>query len=256
MKKQHKHLIIIGGQRCGTTFLVNLLKNSNQFLCTKEVFPEPKYFLKKDISYANYLTSHFIFNEKRDEEKVLVEKSTTYYENVLALYKINLLLKKYYLVLILRNPLKRAISNYAMSFKNGLEHDDINKAFERELNNRRRNTIKSTSTDPQDYLGRSRYMLKIKKILEIIPKERLIVQSSESIFENPEIIFKDLENKKLFKICNEKNDFFLELPNKKVNDLHYNYFSYLDKDILIEMNKLFLIDRTFIKNEFNIKLEI
>ena len=82
-RNQFKHIIIIGGQRCGTTYLLNLLKISKKFLLTNKIFPEPKYFLKKNPSYINYLK--FFCNWGFKNERVLVEKSTTYYENYKAL---------------------------------------------------------------------------------------------------------------------------------------------------------------------------
>ena len=86
--KQFTHIIIIGGQRCGTTYLLNLLKTSKQFLLTNKIFPEPKYFLQKNPSYIDYLKNHFKIT-KNEDERILVEKSTTYYEKYYATYYTN-----------------------------------------------------------------------------------------------------------------------------------------------------------------------
>ena len=252
--KQFKHIIIIGGQRCGTTFLLNLLKTSKQFLLTNKIFPEPKYFLQNNPSYINYLKNFFKIEEFKNE-RVLVEKSTTYYENYNSLKNINLILDKYYLVLILRDPIKRAISNYAMSFKNGFETMELNQAFSRELNNERSTSINYISTDPQDYIGRSMYMKNIKNILEIIPKDRLIVKTSESIFKNPKIIFEVLQKKGYFDLKNgidEKS--FSKISNEKINNLTYEFNSILDKDIYMELLNLFSQDKKYLIQNFNLDL--
>ena len=252
--KQFKHIIIVGGQRCGTTYLLNLLKTSKQFLLTNKIFPEPKYFLQKNPSYIDYLKNHFKIT-KNENERILVEKSTTYYENYNALKNISLILEEYYLILILRDPIKRAISNYAMSFKNGFEVFDLNKAFSRELNNERRISIKQTSTDPQDYIGRSMYMQKIKNIIEIIPKDRLIVITSESIFKNPIMIFEVLQRKGLFDLkygIDEKS--FSKISIEKINNLSYDFNSLLNKDIHRELLDLFSQDKKFLIKNFNLDL--
>ncbi len=253
-RNQFKHIIIIGGQRCGTTYLLNLLKTSKQFLLTNKIFPEPKYFLKKNPSYRNYLKNHFNI-QKNDNKMILVEKSTTYYENYNALKNINLILDNYYLILILRDPIKRAISNYAMSFKNGFEVFDLNQAFSREFNNERRTSINHISTDPQDYIGRSMYMQKIKNILEIIPKDRLIVITSESIFKNPKIIFEVLQKKALFDFHNGIDEkYFSKVSIEKINSLSYDFNSLLNKDIHRELLDLFSQDKKFLIKNFNLDL--
>ena len=210
--------------------------------------------MQHNPSYINYLKNHFKI-EKNENEKVLVEKSTSYYENYKALKKINLILDKYYLILILRDPIKRAISNYAMSFKNGFETYELNQAFSRELNNERSTSIKQTSTDPQDYIGRSMYMQKIKNIIEIIPKDRLIVITSESIFKNPMIIFEVLKSKGLFDLkygIDEKS--FSKISIEKINNLSYDFNSLLNKDIHRELLDLFSQDKKFLIKNFNLDL--
>jgi len=252
--KQFTHIIIIGGQRCGTTYLLNLLKTSKQFLLSDKILPEPKYFLQKNPTYINYLKKHFKI-EKNKNEKVLVEKSTSYYENYKALKKINLILDNYYLILILRDPIKRAISNYAMSLKNGFENFELNQAFSRELNNQRSTSINFISTDPQDYIGRSMYMKKIKNILEIIPKDRLIVKTSESIFKNPKVIFEVLNKKGIVDLkygIDEKS--FFKISKQKINNLSYDFNSLLNKDINMKLVNLFAEDKEFLIENFNLDL--
>ena len=52
---------IVGGQRCGTTYLYNLLEKHPSICLAKPSFPHPKYFInqdKKDINYLNYFSKY------------------------------------------------------------------------------------------------------------------------------------------------------------------------------------------------------
>ena len=142
-----------------------------------------------------------------------------------------------------------------MSFKNGFEVFDLNQAFSRELNNERRTSINHISTDPQDYIGRSMYMQKVKNILEIIPKDRLIVITSESIFKNPKIIFEVLQKKALFDFHNGIDEkYFSKVSIEKINSLSYDFNSLLNKDIHRELLDLFSQDKKFLIKNFNLDL--
>ena len=112
--KQFKHLIIIGGQRCGTTYVVNLLKKFSNFKLTKEIFPEPKYFLNRNLDYNYYLNNFFEYSNN-DINKIFVEKSTTYCERPKSIKTINKVLDDVQIFMIIRDPIKRAISNYNFS---------------------------------------------------------------------------------------------------------------------------------------------
>ena len=105
---QARHLIIIGGQRCGTTFALEVLKKSSQFITSTKTYPEPKYFLDGESNYSKYCES--VFNlYSTDMSKIYVEKSTTYYERPDAIRKIDSTLDRYLLLLLLRNPIEREI---------------------------------------------------------------------------------------------------------------------------------------------------
>ena len=55
----NKHLFIIGAQRCGTTSILNYLKKYKIIISTKSEKPEPKYFLKNNLNYDEYLSKFF-----------------------------------------------------------------------------------------------------------------------------------------------------------------------------------------------------
>ena len=43
------HFFIVGAQRCGTTYLYNLLDEHPEIEMAKPVKPEPKFFMKDDL---------------------------------------------------------------------------------------------------------------------------------------------------------------------------------------------------------------
>ena len=251
---QFKHLIIIGGQRCGTSFALNLLKKINKFKLTREILPEPKYFLKNTFDYHKYLENFYIYSNK-DVDKIFVEKSTTYYERPLAIKNITSNLKDYQILLFIRDPIERAVSNYYFSKKNGFEKLDINQAFEREIYKTFPKRDFQLSTDPLDYLNRSAYFKLINNFINYIPSnkiniftfERLISKPHEFIsflsllLNIPEIIidFKSIK----------KSDFL-----KKINSSESNDRQILEKDILAELKKLYECEKLLIQDKFSIDL--
>ena len=95
-------------------------------------------------------------------------------------------------------------------------------------------------------------MKNIKNILEIIPKDRLIVKTSESIFKNPKIIFEVLKER-IFDLKNGIDEKSFKISNEKINNLTYEFNS-LDKDINMELLNLFSQDKKYLIQNFNLDL--
>jgi hypothetical protein len=73
----HDHFVIIGAQRCGTTFLSHLLDEHPDVEMAKPFRPEPKFFLDEEqfARGLDYYDRRF-FTE--DRTRVRGEKSTSY----------------------------------------------------------------------------------------------------------------------------------------------------------------------------------
>jgi hypothetical protein len=125
--------------------------------------PEPKYFLNESCTYKEYMLN--FFSQSNATEKLCLEKSTSYYESREAGKKIFSVLPNVKCLVILRDPIYRALSNYSFTVQNGLENRAINEVFSAEpvsIANRF-----STSVNPFNYLRRGCYAKLIEPYLQI-----------------------------------------------------------------------------------------
>ncbi len=175
------HFIIIGAQRSGTTYLYTILDEHPDICMAKPVRPEPKFFIKPELIeqgidyYWNTFFSHY------SGEKITGEKSTSYYEINSAVETIHRFFPDIKIIMMLRNPVYRALSNYQFSVDNGLEKRPLEEAlFSRE------GPLKkfSTSVSPYDYINRGLYIDYIKKFADIIPKENMHFPIMEECINN------------------------------------------------------------------------
>ena len=121
------HFFIIGGQRCATTWLWRALSAHPDIEMAHPMRPEPKYFLKvpaENQSQDSYSKAHY-----SGTTKVRGEKSTSYSESVPAVRNILAMFPKARFVMLIRDPIDRAISNVRFSRDNGLEQDTLEAAL-------------------------------------------------------------------------------------------------------------------------------
>jgi len=116
----------------------------------RPIFPEPKYFLTSNPNKKIYLEKYF-----KNKKSICIEKTTSYYENKTALMKIKQNFPNAKIIMILRDPILRAISNYLFTKKNKLELRDINIALD--PLNQLKDKIENVSTSPFLYLDRGLY---------------------------------------------------------------------------------------------------
>lgn len=175
-----KHLFIVGAQRSGSTYLYHLLDSHPQILMAKPVRPEPKYFLEKS-QYSQTIDSYYknYFSERRGDEVYFGEKSTSYIENPNAIRRILVQFPEAKVMVILRDPVDRAWSNYCFSRDNGIETASFADAINNEST--RDGTVYSASVNPFSYVSRGYYSRYIEQLQSIVPKEQLRVLIFEEL---------------------------------------------------------------------------
>ena len=169
----NEHFFIVGAQRSGTTFLYNMLDKCDTICMAKPVFPEPKYFLNRKYNYLNYksyLDTHF---KHKKNEKILGEKGTSYIEHPETSILITKFLKKSKIIIALRNPVDRAISNYFFSLNNGLETRSIYDVFINQKPSPVYN--RNTSVSPFDYIKRGQYIDYIQRYLKPFSNDQILI---------------------------------------------------------------------------------
>ncbi len=153
-----RHLLVVGAQRCGTTYLHGLLDSHPQITMARPARPEPKAFLDPDSEARGAEWYRRTYFAHATDELVLGEKSTSYIEVPEAAERAARVLGDQTMVLaMLRDPVARAVSNWAFSTDHGLEHRPLETALRENLAAPRAWDPSATSVSPFAYLERGRY---------------------------------------------------------------------------------------------------
>jgi len=150
-----EYFVIIGAQRSGTTYLYSQLDDHPEITMARPMRPEPKFFLDehaRELGREHYTKAFF---SHRTDERVLGEKSTSYIEHPEVAKRMAAVLPDAKILVMLRNPVQRAISNYYFSVKHGLETRTIEEVF-LEKKPAPESTI-NTSVSAFSYLERGAY---------------------------------------------------------------------------------------------------
>ena len=176
-----KHLVIIGAQRGGSTFLYHLLDSHPDVMMSKPVRPEPKYFLDCHapvFDYQDYARALFP-GIHAHQVRWLGEKSTSYYDNEEVARRISRFLPDALIILILRDPVKRAISNFKFSRKHGLETRSLHEVF---IARAEPPSLQAkVSVDPFAYLERGHYFRCLDTFYRYFPAERIVLLKFEEL---------------------------------------------------------------------------
>ncbi len=175
---------IVGGQRCGTTFIYNLLEQHPSICMARPSLPHPKYFVnkkKQEINTKEYFSKYF--KHFKQNHTAYGEVSTSYYEREESANLIFSTFPKCKIIFILRNPVDRAISNYYYNVNNGIEYRSIEDALA--IDNVVPDYNQSTfSVNPFDYLGRSYYYKFLKIYLKYFPKNQIKIIYFQNLISN------------------------------------------------------------------------
>ncbi len=179
-----RHFLVIGAQRCGTTWLHHQLEAHPQIAMARPTRPEPKVFLA-DLGpgqdHAWYVDTWF-----RDATpgQVLGEKSTSYVDRPDAIPRVRALLGDVPLVVQLRDPVARAVSHWRFSTESGLEERSLSDALAANLDGPLPWDPSATSVSPYAYLERGRYVAALRPWLDAFG-ELLHVQMLEDMLAEP-----------------------------------------------------------------------
>lgn len=152
-----RHLLVIGAQRCGTTWLAGLLDAHPQITLARPSRPEPKVFVSAELAARGrewYVETYFAH---ATDERLLCDKSTSYLEYAEAADRAREVLGDPLALAQLRDPVQRAISHWAFSTDAGLEDRPLAEVLEANLEGPLPWDPARTSVSPYAYLERGRY---------------------------------------------------------------------------------------------------
>lgn len=179
------YFFIIGAQRCGTTYLHDLFEESSQVAMAQPVKPEPKWFLdprKAALGWEAWEKQLF----HKTSAHWYGEKGTSYLEYPASASAILKVFPEAKFVVILREPVSRAVSNYRFSMDHGVESLPIDQALTPEAEKRPYDRQK-ISTSPFSYLKRSCYINDLQPWTNIVPKDRIHIVLFEELVAGEEV---------------------------------------------------------------------
>lgn len=164
-----RHVLVIGAQRCGTSYLSALLEEHPQIAMARPARPEPKVFLSPEVVELGRQWYVDTFFGHAAGEPVLGEKSTSYLEHGAAAERAVRVLGKAHIVVQLRDPVIRAVSHWRFSTAHGLEDLPLHAALEQSLRGSREWDRSKTSVSPYAYLERGCYVDYLEPWLQAFP---------------------------------------------------------------------------------------
>jgi hypothetical protein len=152
-----RHLVVIGAQRCGTTYLADLLEGHRDVALASPRRPEPKVFLHDEVVGRGaqwYVDTWFA---DRGDATLLVEKSTSYLDHPASAERIDRVLERPLVLAQLRDPVARAVSHWRFSSTHDVETRPLEEALADSLTEERPWDPVQFSVSPYAYLSRGDY---------------------------------------------------------------------------------------------------
>ena len=201
-KEQGPNFLIIGATKCGTSSLFAYLQEHPQILLPHK--KEINFFNQNfDLGIEWYLAH---FPSITDSQQFLTgEASPHYLYNRDVERRIFQLFPDIKLIIMLRNPVDRTISEYYHAYNRGLQQQKLSEIINWEKQYRQEITEGETIYK-FGFLLNSIYIDKVRRWYELFPPENILVLESESFFAQTTSYMKDI-----FK--------FLDIPNFTIS--HY-----------------------------------
>ena len=179
-----RHFLVIGAQRCGTTYLHELLADHPDIAMARPVRPEPKVFLTDEVVDRGVEWYDHTWFPHAGTAGLLGEKSTSYLESPEAVPRVTAVLGDARIVVQLRDPVERAVSNWSFSRSHGMEDRSVTEALTSNLDGSLPWDPQLTSVSPYAYLERGRYADYLGPWLDAFPN-LVRVQFLEDLVEDP-----------------------------------------------------------------------
>jgi hypothetical protein len=175
---------IVGAQRCGTTSLATALERHPHVAFAQPRRPEPKCFLVPGAAddVGAYLARFYA--DAGPEVRLRCEKSTSYLGSDLACGQIAEAFPNAHVVVLLRDPVDRAVSHYRFSRSAGVEDLPIEEALEPSAEDRPWDTA-AISVSPYRYLTRGRYVDDLGRWFSAFPRSAVHVELLEDLIAEP-----------------------------------------------------------------------
>ena len=189
------YFVCVGTQKGGTTYLHGLLDKHPQVYLSR-----PKELHYFSLNYCNGIDWYSAFFDGANSSQICGEFTPYYLFHPLAPSRINKVLPSAKILVLLRDPVERAVSHYFHSKRLGLEDLALPEALAVE-GKRLLNAEESLnrghahlSHQQHSYLSRSRYERQLIRYRKIFPENQIKIYRSESLFLDTDKVWSDLLN--------------------------------------------------------------
>ncbi|XZO03603.1 MAG: tetratricopeptide repeat-containing sulfotransferase family protein [Microcoleus sp.] len=173
------NFIIIGSQRCGTTSLYTYLAQHPQILTP--IKKEMDFFSWHFDRGIDWYLAHFP-PMPAGEQFLTGEASPSYFDSLAVPERLYNAFPEVKLIVLLRNPVDRAISQFYRLTELNWEGRSFDRAISDEIARLAQNPAYIIGEEPGNYLARGRYIEFIKNWLACFPKEQLLILRSEDFY--------------------------------------------------------------------------
>lgn len=197
--------VIVGGQRCGTTSMYRYLTAHPQVAAA--LSKEVHFF---DVNYGrgpDWYAAHFVTRRRAEvrsrrlgRQIVTGEASPYYMFHPHAVQRLQLLVPEAKIIVMLRDPVQRAISHYTHERAKGFETADFLAALRLEDSRLAGEegmmhddpTYRSFSHQHFSYVGRGKYLGQLQRIYQFFPPEQVFIVSSNEFYQAPNRLYRQL----------------------------------------------------------------
>ena len=196
------NLFCVGAAKAGTTSIFEFIKDIDQFGIPVDKEPHffGEYFVHERKKYSSYDEYHNLYPQ-RTNKKYLVDFSTSYLYSDSAAQEIFDYNHNAKVIIVLRNPVDRALSLYNHQRRSMLEQEGLEKAFC--LESKR---ICDGFPYGYHYVNGGLYYNQVKRYLELFPRDNVLILQFENLIRK--------QHEELSKLFS-----FLNLPDDSVDKI-------------------------------------
>ncbi len=170
---------VLGAQKSGTTYLHGLLSSDERI--SLPVRKETHFFSDNKGEFANGLSFYLDkYYRHSSEDAVLGEIDPEYLYFPQVPKRLYQAYPNARLVVLFRDPVKRAFSQYVMSYRRGTEVFTFEDALRLEDERMSKGNIDEQSRF--SYFGRGLYAEQVKRYLEFFPKEQMLFFRADDLY--------------------------------------------------------------------------
>jgi hypothetical protein len=176
--------VIIGGKKCGTTFLYHLL--GQHPLVQPAASKELHFFDALFDEGIEWYRQCFPAPRWEDGRRTITGEASPYLANRSAPERMVRVVPRVRLIALLRNPVERTYSDYQMVARKEREHKTFEEAVGLQELADPDGEKDGNLNEESEYLSRSVYVEQLMRWAKFFPREQMLVLKSEDFFERPQ----------------------------------------------------------------------